>query len=235
MEKPYVVCHMLTSLDGKIDGPYMSDPACAAAGKAYGELRKTFACQATLYGTTTMLGSYSDGLAGKLPHCAVDYGREDFIAPSEVQNFIVSVDPTGILGWNSCYIEKNRPKAHVIEVLTDQVGNDYLGYLRARGVSYLFAGEKALDCKLLLHKLSALFGIKRLMAAGGGIMNWSLVQEHLLDELSVIVAPVADGGTSAVSIFEKADFLPSCAPAVFQLKKAEVLEEDTLWLRYTVK
>lgn len=234
MSKPYVVCHMLTSLNGKIDGAYMGDPACAAAGKAYGEFRKVFDCQATLYGTTTMEGSYSDGRAGALPACGTDWGREDYIAPSEVQNFIVSLDPQGVLGFSSCYIEKkNRPKAHVIEVLTEQVPNDYLGYLRNLGISYVFAGETVIDCKLLLQKLSDLFHIQRLMVAGGGITNWSFVQENLLDELSVLVAPVADGSTGTATIFEKADFFPPRSPAAFSLKKVEVLEKDTLWLRYT--
>lgn len=234
MNRPYVVCHMLTSLDGKIDGTYMSDPACAAAGKAYGELRKTFDCQATLYGTTTMEGSYSDGLAGQLPRGETDYGREDFIAPNKIRNFIVSLDPQGILGFSSCTIEKkSRPKAHVIEVLTEQVTNDYLGYLRARGISYVFAGKSVIDCKLLLQKLYDLFGIERLMVAGGGITNWSFVQEKLLDELSILVAPVADGSTDAVTIFEKADFFSPRSPAVFSLSKVEVIENNTLWLRYT--
>lgn len=236
MEKPYVVCHMLTSLDGKIDGAYMSDPACAPALTAYGELRKTFDCQATIYGTTTMRGSYSDWLCGELTHCDTDYGWEDFVAPSDVQNYIVSVDPDGILGWNSCYIEKKgRPRAHVIEVLTEQVSNDYLGYLRERGVSYIFAGKKGLDCALLLHKLKTLFGIERLMVAGGGVMNWSFVQENLLDEVSIVVAPVADGSTSAVSVFERADFQPERKPAVFAIKEVERLQGGALWMRYVMK
>lgn len=39
MEKPYVICHMLTSLDGKIDGAYFDADECLLALKAYGELR----------------------------------------------------------------------------------------------------------------------------------------------------------------------------------------------------
>lgn len=49
MEKPFVVCHMLTSLDGKIDGPYMGDPACASSREKYGEIRGFYGCSATLY------------------------------------------------------------------------------------------------------------------------------------------------------------------------------------------
>lgn len=56
MEKPYVICHMLTSLDGKIDGAYFDADECVPALKAYGELRSDFGCQATLYGTMTMQG-----------------------------------------------------------------------------------------------------------------------------------------------------------------------------------
>lgn len=178
MNKPYVICHMLTSLDGKIDGEYMSVPECAEAFSEYGNLRKVFNCSATLYGTTTMLGGYSDGLAENIPHCGNVIPREDFKAPNDVKNYIVSVDPKGILGFNSGYIEKkNRPKAHVIEVLLETVSDDYLSYLQNNGVSYIFAGKDNLDCKLMLEKLCNLFGIERLLAAGGGLMNWSLSRE----------------------------------------------------------
>ena len=38
MERPFVVCHMLTSLDGKIDGTFFGVPETVPAIKAYGEL-----------------------------------------------------------------------------------------------------------------------------------------------------------------------------------------------------
>ena len=52
----FVVCHMLSSLDGRIDGAFFSAPETAPAVAAYGNLRGYYHCQATLYGTTTMLG-----------------------------------------------------------------------------------------------------------------------------------------------------------------------------------
>lgn len=185
MDRPYVVCHMLTSLDGKIDGAFMSAPENGALGAEYGRLRGYFDCQATLYGTTTMAGGYAEGLVSDLPECGKAYPREDYAAPSEVTNYIVSVDPVGTLGWASKYIEKKgRPKAHVIEVLTEQVPDAYLDYLRGFDISCIFAGKDRLDCALALQKLKRLFHIDRLMAAGGGLMNASLLQEELIDELS---------------------------------------------------
>lgn len=76
---------MLTSLDGKIDGAFMSDPACAPALTEYGNIRNFYNCEATLYGTTTMAGGYSDGLAGRLPHSAVSYPKEDYAAATELK------------------------------------------------------------------------------------------------------------------------------------------------------
>lgn len=235
MNKLYVICHMLTSVNGKIDGDFFSVPECAAALTEYASLREAFDCSATLYGTTTMLGGFSDGLAENIPHCENPILREDFQAPNDIKTYIVSVDPKGMLGFKSGYIEKkNRPKAHVIEVLQETVSDDYLAYLRSIGVSYIFAGNDNLDCGLMLEKLYKLFGIERLLAVGGGLMNWSLVQENLIDELSIVIAPAADGNQTTATIFEKADFLPDREPAVFQIKDARKIG-DAVHLLYKVK
>lgn len=69
----------------------------------------------------------------------------------------------------------------------------------------------------------------------GGFINWSFVQEDLVDELSIVIAPVADGGRSSVSIFEKADFMSHRSPAAFSLKAVEQIDGNVLWLRYLLK
>lgn len=236
MERPWVVCHMLTSLDGKIDGAFFDAPEAVPALRAYGRLRNFYNPEATVYGTTTMLGGYADDTPPALIKTQTLPSRQDFISPRGrmVGNFIVSVDPKGTLGFSSNILErKGRPAAHVIQALTAEADPAYLAYLHGQGVSYLFAGEQRLDCRLLLHKLFVQFGIRRLMLAGGGVTNWSFLQEGLIDELSLVIAPVADGSTTAVSCFERADFLPQYGgPEAFRLKGAEPLEGDALWLRY---
>ena len=236
MNRPYVICHMLASLDGKIDGEFFSAPECMSAVQQFAKVRTVYGCNATLYGTTTMEGGYADGRIGTLPKCNTVYSHEDYIAESDVKNYIVSLDPQGVLAFSGKYLEKkNRPKAHIIEVLTEQVSDAYLAYLRSLDISYVITGKKQLDCTLLLEKLKSLFGIEKLMISGGGLTNWSFVQENLVDELSLVVAPVADGGRESATIFEKADFLPPRAPAAFTLKAAEQIDGDTLWLRYLLK
>ena len=238
MEQSFVVCHMLTSLDGKIDGDFFKSPETAPASKAYGELRGYFKCQATLYGTTTMLGSYAQGRAPDLPKSGSDAPFEDFVSPEGLAlgNYIISVDPDGILGFDSHIIEKKgRPPAHVIEVLTEKTDRSYVEYLKSLGISYVFAGEKSIDFTALLGKLRENFEICRLIVAGGGTVNWSLLSEGLIDELSIVITPVADGSTTFVSIFERADFLPPHGPVPFALIEAKPLGDDVLWLRYKAK
>lgn len=234
-ERPFVICHMLTSLEGKIDGAFFGTPQTAPALKVYSELRSFYGCQATLYGTNTMLGGYADGRIGALSAEGYLTPGKDWVNPQgkAMGNFIVSVDPAGELAFASSTLEKKgRPAAHVIEALTRQATPGYLAYLQKKGISYVFAGKKQLDCALLLQKLHTLFGVEKLMLAGGGITNWSFASEGLVDEVSLVIAPAADGG-SGVSCFEQAPFLPAAAPVPFHLKSAETPEPDVLWLRYT--
>lgn len=96
MERPYIVCHMPAFVDGKIDGNYMSAAECRGALMEYGKIREYYECQASLYGTVTMEGSYSAGLAPADLKDDVIYPREDYVADSDVKNYIVSLDPKGV-------------------------------------------------------------------------------------------------------------------------------------------
>ena len=238
MNGMFAVCHMLASLDGKIDGAFFGAAEMAPASQAYGELRKYYGCQATLYGTTTMLGGYAGGRVNSLPAAGNPLPKEDWVNAEgrDMGNFVVCVDPKGELAFSSHISEKKgRAPAHIIETLTEQASPEYLSYLRKQGVSYVFAGQETLDCGLLLEKLQSLFAIEKLMVAGGGVMNWSFLSAGLLDEISLVVAPVADGSNTAVSIFEQAPFLPGLSPVGLTLQQSKVLEGDALWLRYVPK
>ena len=61
-----------------------------------------------------MEGGYADGRIGELPKSNVIYSCEDYVAEGDADNYIVSLDPQGILAFSGKYLEKkNRPKAHI--------------------------------------------------------------------------------------------------------------------------
>ena len=35
MKRPYIICHMTTSIDGKVTGEFLSAPECGAAVESY--------------------------------------------------------------------------------------------------------------------------------------------------------------------------------------------------------
>ena len=53
-EKPFVVCHMLTSLNGKIDGAFFDNPAAGPGLDRTGKIRSGYHCDAIVFGAVTM-------------------------------------------------------------------------------------------------------------------------------------------------------------------------------------
>ncbi|MFU2319336.1 dihydrofolate reductase family protein [Rahnella sp. PCH160] len=159
----------------------------------------------------------------------------DYGAVSDARMHNISVDASGRIGWETNTLQyEDRPPAHVIEVLTERASNAYRAFLREMKISYIIAGKDHLDCRLTVEKLKSLFKIETLMLSGGGFINWSFLQAGVVDELSLVIAPLADGENDSVTLFAKSDYLPDHAPVEFALKSAEVGQGGTVWLRYTV-
>lgn len=66
-------------------------------------------------------------------------------------------------------------------------------------------------------------------------MNWTFVQQRVVDELSLILAPAADGETSTPTVFEQSEYLTSSVPVEFRLKNVETLKNSSVRLTYLVQ
>lgn len=236
MNRPYIVCHMMTALDGKITGPYMNTTAIKGPAQEYERTNASYQPQAWLCGRVTTDENFTFYKKPALDENAPAVPEGDFVAVQGAEMHYVSVDASGRIGWESNTLKyKDRPPAHIIEVLTEQASNAYRAFLRRLGISYIVAGKDQLDCQLAAEKLKALFKIETLMLSGGGFINWSFLRAGLVDELSLVLAPLADGENKTPTLFERSDFLPASAPVEFALKSVEVGQGDSLWLRYSVK
>lgn len=163
------------------------------AGK-YAALRSELAAGAWMYGTTTTKEFTSFVRPVLAEVSSVPEG--DFVADENADLYYVSVDTEGEIGWESgTFYYRGTTPTHVIEILTGSTPVSYLAYLRQREVSYILAGENELDCRMAMEKLYDLFHIKKLLICGGGLVNWSFLQAGMIDELSLVLAPVSDGGS----------------------------------------
>ena len=229
MNRPYTVCHIFSALDGAIAGNYMYVPETAEARRQYSALRSTFNSNAILYGTTTML-DFCNGYVSSLQKVKpIDY--KDYVAPHNENKYVIAIDRYGKLAYSQSYLERHGLRQHIIEVLTEQASDEYLAYLQELGISYIFAGINELKCEIVMAKLKELFGIERLVIAGGGYIDWAFADAGMIDELSIVLAPAADG-ESQVTVFKRTDISLNRAIS-FTLKDVKKLDGNGVWLRYT--
>ena len=257
-DRPYVICHMQTSIDGRISGNFFFTPAADAIYESDNEIRKSYKADAVMNGAVTCAEIYAGGFLSARPVVPVDNAaddvtfastysiaassREDFAAEPYLNSYIVCVDTEGTLKWNGNTVShRGNPPAHVIEVLTEDIDDGYLTYLRNLRISYIFAGETQLDLPLALKKLKTIFGIERILLTGGGQMNWTFLQAGCLDELNIVILPMIDGNTASAGLFDRpasaSDKVSSrsqnaFAPSSFKLVDVQKLPGDGLHLKY---
>jgi riboflavin biosynthesis pyrimidine reductase len=231
MKKPYVICHMMSTVDGRIISANWSDKELIKNYSGFFEkYHETFESEAWMCGRVTMEKDFSGGIKPEPAKPDAPIVREAFIGDKNATSFAIAVDAHGKLGWESNETEGD----HIIEVLTEQVSDEYLYYLQQKGISYIFAGEKDIDFRVALDQLVALFPIKTLMLEGGGHLNGSLLNEGLIDELSLMMLPIADGTPKSPTTFEVSDYLTKGPATLLKLKEVKQLENDVVWLKYTL-
>ena len=237
MNRPYIICHMMISLDGKIMGDYMNTQAAEDMNNEYDRIHDEFRADAWMCGRITMDDNFTFYREPELDMDAPEVPRTDYIARPDAQSYVVAVDPSGRLGWTSNAITgyAKRPPAHIIEAVTERVSNAYLAYLRKLGISYVIAGREQIDCALLAEKLQFLFAIRILLLEGGGILNGAFLNAGLVDEMSLVLTAAADGSAATPALFDVPAGLPAKPATLFSLDRVQRLGEDGLWLRYKTK
>jgi 2,5-diamino-6-(ribosylamino)-4(3H)-pyrimidinone 5'-phosphate reductase len=156
--KPYVICHMLGSVDGRIRQNIWG---FKNHHKYFEETASKIKADAWLVGRVTM----EEFSSKKKPVITTRtiIPKTDFIGKKS-KTYAVVIDPSGKCFWDTNMVSTE----HVIEVLTEKVSSRYLQHLRDKEVSYIFGGKQSLNLALVLEKLRKLFNIKTLRIDGGG-------------------------------------------------------------------
>ena len=174
MNRPYIICHMVTSLDGKVTGNFLFRKECEQATEVYYDINRNLKSNGFICGRTTMEESFTNGYHPMIDNLDEVVDRVDFI-PEELSGFYaVAFDTHGKLWWKSNKIVDDDPGyggAQVLEVLSENVDGKYLFYLQMLDIPYIFAGENEIDINLALHKLKELYNINSLLLEGGSVIN----------------------------------------------------------------
>ncbi len=198
MNRPYVICHMTTSIDGKVTGEFLTRPGHARVSEIYYQINRDYKADGYACGRVTMEGSFTNRWYPDLNQYPAVKHRMDYMVDDLTGFYAVAFDPHGRLGWKSNRIidadhDPGYDNAQIIEVLTQQVDPRYLGYLEEMEIPYLFAGEGEIDVELALTKLKQYFGINTLLLEGGSILDGAFQRAGMVDELSLVMDPVIGG------------------------------------------
>lgn len=225
MDKPYIICHMMASLDGRID--------CSMTEKIddtnnYYDALEAIRTPSHLSGKTTMkMHNAKEGVFK--PVCKISIGKDSFKKMMAASAYTLSVDTKGELLWNSCIVE-NLP---LICIVSQQASVEYLQYLESMGISWIVAGENHIDLPKAMKVLRREFGIERMAVVGGGHINGAFLAAGLVDEISMMFAPAVDGRAGFVASFDGIDV--SSEPFMLKLKSVQQLENGTIWVRYSAR
>ncbi len=221
--KPYIVCHMMSSLDGRIDCAMTEQ---LGSSSPYYETLASFNCKSMLMGRVTMQMHY----AMQEPYSAVDpmpVGKTEIFKARDADSFLIAVDTMGKLSWDKNEFDGQQ----LLVVVSELCPKEYVDYLKAKHISYIACGKNKIDLKEACELLNQEFHIDRLLLTGGGNINGAFLQEGLIDELSVIIGPGIDGRAGMAAMFD--GILDSERSATLcNLESVQRLEHDMVWLKY---
>jgi riboflavin biosynthesis pyrimidine reductase len=222
---------MACSIDGKIIfDNWGGDIPKEKYSELYNMCHDAYNTQGWILGRVSLEKDFSEGIKPELIKPSAPIKREPFVGNRQAQTFAVAIDTRGKLGWPGNEIGGD----HLIAVLAEQVSDEYLAYLQRKSISYIFAGVNEVDLKLAMAQLTEIFSIRKIMLEGGGCLNGSFLNDGLIDEISLLLLPIADGMPKTQTVFEVSPSLRKNPAAQLQLIKAEQLDNDVLWLKYKI-
>ncbi|WP_295845925.1 dihydrofolate reductase family protein [Tardiphaga sp.] len=228
--KPYVVCHMVTSLDGSLaPGQWTNSPDGTRGdwSATYAALHENQKGEAWIVGRVTMAE-----MTKALPHPVPDRraDRPHHFAAKAAAPFAIALDVSGKLHFDQPDIDGD----HIVVLLGPDVADSHLAELARDGISYIVSDTAPIDLAATLDVLGRELGIRRLLLEGGGGINGAFFAAGLVDEFSVLLAPALDGRGGHRSIVE-AGSAGLAGLVQLSLIACEPAAHGAIHLRYAVK
>ena len=89
-----------------------------------------------------------------------------------------------------------------------------------------------MDLRVAIRKLGKSFRLLKLILLGGGKFNGAMLRAGMVDEISHVTAPVADGGVGLSIFFDIPGSPPPKAAATLRLLSPKRWPGRVMWMRY---
>lgn len=227
MEKPYVMVHMMMTVDGRIDCPVVDK---VSGEEYYLALDKLGHCSKLSGKVTAALENPAvKGVAEVTTSETV--GEESVYVAAESDEYTIVVDTNGCLLWQA-----NEADGHpLLCIMSENVTAEHLKELREMGISWIVTGKSRIDLARAMQLAYERFSVERVAVVGGGHICGGFLAAGLVDEVSVMVAPGIDGRKGQTAVFDGI-VKDSAIPYKLKLKSVEQWEgTEVIWIRYAVK
>ena len=223
--RPYIISHMMMSVDGRIDCPMVAQ----ISGEEYYTALDSFGTSSKLSGRVTAAlecSAVAEETSGTTGHGT---NAESVNKAVDSKEYTIVVDTHGRLQM-ACSEADGHP---LLVVMSEQVPEEHLAMLRQNNVSWIATGKERIDLHRAVDIMAEQFGIKRLIIVGGGNINGGFLEAGLIDEVSVMMAPGIDGRRGMTAVFDGCTWQGD-TPYKLRLKSVEqVAGTETIWARYT--
>lgn len=224
MTKPYIIVHMMMSVDGRID--------CGMTAQLDGN-HEYYATLNALQAPTRVTGSGTAAaeLANGSFSCPDNksLGQAGFQQNSVADAYNIIVDSQGRMTWGN---DADAEVPHLI-LTSENVSQSYLHYLNQQHISWIAAGKQHVDVKQAMNILNREFNVDRLAVVGGGKINGGFLTAGVVDEISIVIGPGIDGRTGQPSLIDGMD--KGSEPLTLDLQSVKSYEDGAIWLRYKVR
>lgn len=100
MTIPYIICHMLQSINGSITGRFYEDEKTGMLARTYLKMSEQFDGDGIIYGSITANELFGSNEPEQIDSDTNDFlKKDDFIVQNDNQKWIVVFDPEGIINW----------------------------------------------------------------------------------------------------------------------------------------
>lgn len=224
MERPFTICHMMMSVDGRIDCDMTEK---IGDSESYYTSLASLKCPSTLIGRVTMMTHYTDG--STFQSQSKDAVGQAINVAKQADGYFIVADSRGTLNVTAAEYD-GLP---LLVAMSEDAPADYAAHLAQIGANYIAVGKGSVDLASVVDTLATKFGVERLAVVGGGAINGAMLKAGLIDEVSVIVGAGVDGRTGQPSLFEG---MSSEGWGVTRLRLQGVARvgAEAVWLRYDV-
>lgn len=222
--RPYIISHMMMSVDGRIDCPMVAQ----ISDEEYYTALESFGTSSKLSGRVTA-ALECPAVKEETSGCSDSVlGRESVHKEVDNEEYTIVVDTHGRLQMASGEADGHP----LLVVMSESVSEAHLEILRKNHISWIATGKERINLHRAMEILNEQFGVKRLVIVGGGNINGGFLEAGLVDEVSVMIAPGIDGRKNETAVFDGCTWKDK-SPYHLKLQHVEqVSGTEVIWIRY---